>query len=217
MLFYTQDGGLTWQPRNLPIGEPVAFVDSQTGWTAGGAGGNELYVTRDGGYTWQPADFIKAELDAVFYGLPVFSDLQFGVIAVTIGETGASRVEFYNTQNGGQSWQMSGLMPLDPQNEPGGMVPVSVVGPLSMAAADESANQLFTFGTLGLQKDQAQPSSLPDGVVEIQFINELEGWAKTVQSTCTGEKSVFSSTLSCSVSEGLWKTLDGGRNWTQIR
>jgi hypothetical protein len=52
-LIKTEDGGNTWVVLDLPIGEKVYFQDALTGWTAGGVGGNELYVTEDGGKTWQ--------------------------------------------------------------------------------------------------------------------------------------------------------------------
>ena len=51
-LFRTQDGGLTWQPLAIPIAAPVFFVDPQTGYTQGGATGEERYTTLDGGASW---------------------------------------------------------------------------------------------------------------------------------------------------------------------
>ena len=53
LLYVTEDGGLTWQQREAPLGEPVTFVDANTGWTAGGPAGDELYRTLDGGQSWQ--------------------------------------------------------------------------------------------------------------------------------------------------------------------
>jgi photosystem II stability/assembly factor-like uncharacterized protein len=53
LLLKTEDGGNTWTALDLPIGEEVFFENPRTGWTAGGVGGNELYLTSDGGVTWQ--------------------------------------------------------------------------------------------------------------------------------------------------------------------
>ncbi len=53
-MFFTQDGGRSWQERSIPIGEEVHFLNPNDGWTAGGATGKEFYQTNDGGMTWQP-------------------------------------------------------------------------------------------------------------------------------------------------------------------
>jgi hypothetical protein len=50
-LFVTNDGGATWQERSLPLGEPVTFLDTQRGMTAGGPQ-DEIYYTKDGGQSW---------------------------------------------------------------------------------------------------------------------------------------------------------------------
>lgn len=52
-MFFTQDGGLTWHERYIPIGEQVRFPNPNEGWTTGGATGMENYRTEDGGKTWQ--------------------------------------------------------------------------------------------------------------------------------------------------------------------
>jgi hypothetical protein len=218
LLFRTQDGGLTWQSLSLPVGEPVHFIDLQHGWTAGGASGGDLFNTQDGGRTWQLVNFIQVDAGSVFYGLPEFSDPLNGLIAVTVNNGGQPRLEFYRTQDGGKNWQLSGLQPLDPENEPGVMVPVSVTSASTLIVADEPAETLFTFGSRGLAADQAQITSLPAGVVDIQFVTPLEGWAKTIEAACTGDKILGSTTpFNCQVSEGLWQTLDGGATWNKIR
>lgn len=59
-LFYTGDGGVSWQERDMPLGEAVTFLDDQEGSTAGGPDGGLLYSTLDGGRTWQqqePSEF----------------------------------------------------------------------------------------------------------------------------------------------------------------
>ena len=52
-LLKTDDGGKTWAAYDLPIGEPVYFNTPLSGWTTGGAAGNEWFTTTDGGVTWQ--------------------------------------------------------------------------------------------------------------------------------------------------------------------
>jgi photosystem II stability/assembly factor-like uncharacterized protein len=218
VLFATTDGGQTWQTRTLPIGEPVKFVDALNGWTAGGASGGELYTTRDGGLTWQDAAFLDNSARTVFYGLPEFSDAKNGQVAVTIVEPGQPRLEYYRTQDGGQTWEISGLIAIDPENEPGMMLPTALLGDQNIIAVDESLNRLFASGDQGILPSQPQAASLPEGVVEINFISALEGWVKTVRAMCSGEKSPEATQpINCQVREGLWQTLDGGLTWTPIR
>ena len=50
-LLATNDGGLTWVERELPLGEPVVFTDAQNGRTAGGPL-DQVYFTEDGGQSW---------------------------------------------------------------------------------------------------------------------------------------------------------------------
>lgn len=50
-LLATKDGGLTWQERDLPLGEPVVFQDELHGWTVGGPL-NQAFYTDDGGVSW---------------------------------------------------------------------------------------------------------------------------------------------------------------------
>ena len=51
-LFATEDGGLTWEERSIPLGEPVEFRNSQDGWVTGGPTDDVFYQTQDGGRSW---------------------------------------------------------------------------------------------------------------------------------------------------------------------
>jgi hypothetical protein len=50
-LLATEDGGSTWQERNIPLGEPVVFQDEKRGWVSGGPL-EQTYTTKDGGGSW---------------------------------------------------------------------------------------------------------------------------------------------------------------------
>ena len=129
-LLKTADGGISWKAYELPIGEPVFFDTPQSGWTAGGVAGNELYTTADGGLTWQaeelkatdlpvenqllPDEQIAAELPGQVERLD-FSDAQTGW-AVTVegdcqGEKGSPDYacrqvsSLWKTVDGGRTWQ----------------------------------------------------------------------------------------------------------------
>jgi photosystem II stability/assembly factor-like uncharacterized protein len=218
LLFHTRDGGDTWQDMTIPVGEAVRFITSQLGWTAGGPAGDEFYMTRDGGLTWESAAFIHDGPGMVNYSLPEFSDPQNGILLVTIIEAEESRLEQYTTQDGGSTWQLVGLVPLGTQVQPGTAVPADTIDAEAVVAADSTSNLLYSSENAASQPLSLTSSGLPAGVVEIMFISPQEGWLKTFQSTCSGEKTVSrASEFFCSFNESLWKTVDGGLNWEKIR
>lgn len=61
-LLTTEDGGLTWEELELPLGEPVVFLDSLYGWTAGGPR-DQVYYTDDGGRSWTLSE--NTSVDAI--------------------------------------------------------------------------------------------------------------------------------------------------------
>jgi photosystem II stability/assembly factor-like uncharacterized protein len=217
-LFGTNDGGKTWQRLSIPIGAPVNFSDAQTGWTAGGIQGDEFYVTRDGGVTWKPAGFIKLDSGTAYYSLPSFNDPTSGLLPVTVADPNRPRLEYYATTDGGVTWELVNAIPLDAAAVPGAPVPSAVIGPQALLAVDRAAERLLSSGEQGLLGPQPEPASLPEGVVELSFSTPLDGWAKTAQTVCSGEKTVTTaSAFSCLSSQGLWQTSDGGRSWVKIR
>jgi photosystem II stability/assembly factor-like uncharacterized protein len=129
-LFKTTDGGHTWTRLTLPIGEPVYFVTSEIGWTAGGASGEELYRTQDGGLTWSPQviQSVSASINQRrLYQLPRFENEQEGVLPLVVVGGPETQIEFYTTQDGGQSWNLSTSVPVD--QEIGGISELDMVTP----------------------------------------------------------------------------------------
>ena len=218
LLFFTRDAGETWQDLPIPIGEPVNFITNQVGWTAGGAAGDEFYKSLDGGVSWESAVFLNDEPGNVVYNLPEFSDPINGTLLVTINEVDHSRIEQYRTQDGGTTWQFISAIQMDLSGQPGIAIPAVVVEADKILVVDTQTNLLYKSDNASLDPMKPASGELPDGIVEIQFISSVEGWAKTVQSSCSGEKSSVSNTgFSCSFHEDLWKTSDGGLNWELVR
>jgi photosystem II stability/assembly factor-like uncharacterized protein len=83
-LLATEDGGRTWQERELPLGEPVVFQDALRGWIAGGPQ-DQVYFTEDGGESWILSEN-KTALD--------FSMLSFGDQQLLAGELPKGMVAF---------------------------------------------------------------------------------------------------------------------------
>ena len=51
-LFFTADGGRTWDERDIPVSGTIDFSDTHTGQIFGGPQGDEIYQTADSAQTW---------------------------------------------------------------------------------------------------------------------------------------------------------------------
>lgn len=109
MVWRSEDGGQTWQPRPLPEAlmlRTVSFLSDRRGWVGGtrwqpftGLAAGVIYATQDGGESWFPVS--DQDLPAIIH-MRWFSPDE--AVAVCRPETsGATGV--YRTQDGGQSWQ----------------------------------------------------------------------------------------------------------------
>ena len=194
-LFRSADGGQTWQEANIPIGEPVAFLTPQIGFTAGGPAGNELYRTADGGDSWKAQSVAQglAPGEMPLYHLPQPQGGLNATLPAVIRSENNPRLEVYFTQDGDLSWVLQSSQPLagDP-TLPGGLPP----------AIESQA------------VPQAEPGrSLPEGTTQISFSDALHGWALVAVANCTGQKGV--EPVTCTTQSQLWVTSDGGLTWTE--
>ncbi len=95
-LFATKDAGLTWQERVLPLGESVAFLDAQRGWTYGGPQ-DQTFYTEDGGQTWNQTGSLPDELSTK----PAISNLPTQALAGIDGnQLGVVKLEMVGGQTG---------------------------------------------------------------------------------------------------------------------
>lgn len=202
-LLVSEDGGHSWEERNLPIGEPVFFLDANRGWTAGGPAGNELYVTEDGGYNWRQQILdLPADRRATI-GLPRIKDQQNGVIPVAIRGISGNQILKYHTVDGGETWQL---------DEKEIAVTALDMGNLSL--------ELFT------SPDYQPPSnlhSLPANARAVEFADEQNGWVVTQSGSCQHDKAGINGEqgkheiLQC---QQIWQMLaseDGGFSWREIK
>ena len=209
-LFRTTNGGQTWEEQSLPIGAPVYFVDAQTGWTAGGPAGDELYVTHDGGETWSGLE-LTAETSfrpgPALYALPTFVD-GTGVMPVTLAGDD-SRVAFFVSHDNGQTWQPADEIPIPVAHSLDTSLPISIVDADTWLIANPETGALLT--TRDTTKTTTPLDAAP---LQIQFATPDAGWALTFSATCTGTKGAPD--FQCAVQTGLWKTENGGESWTRI-
>ncbi len=192
LLLQTTDGGQTWQSRSLPVGAAVRFSSDMTGWVAGGPAGDELYRTDDGGRTWT---LVTLNHDAArwFTDLPAFVNETTGWLPVTVADGAESRVLVYATRDGGLTWTLAQTAPL--------------AGEPTM-----KASLRLIDGQLRLT-DQAVPA----GAGQTTW-SGLTGWAQTAVSQCQGQKAAATTaeTFRCVTETNLWRTVDGGQNWTVL-
>lgn len=101
LVFKTTDGGMTWTMQlnvsNMQLFYAVTFVDTNTGWAAGGdygfPGTGFIMKTIDGGETWSTQ---ASGLSQSVRGLD-FLDRQYGYAVLRDGR-------ILNTRNGGSTW-----------------------------------------------------------------------------------------------------------------
>jgi photosystem II stability/assembly factor-like uncharacterized protein len=116
-LMKTLDGGLTWQPYDLPMAGEVNFTSPLDGWMRGSAA-DQLFYTTDGGHTWLPGEPNGKTLSVTTYpegtALSGWQTSSTGWAATSQGEcTGEKftsaftcKIEraLWQTLNAGQSW-----------------------------------------------------------------------------------------------------------------
>jgi len=224
-LFKTTDGGHTWTRLTLPIGEPVYFVTSEIGWTAGGASGEELYRTQDGGLTWSPQIVLSVSAPINprrLYQLPKFKNEQAGVLPVVVVDGPATQVEFHTTQDGGQTWHLVKSVPVDQEIAPGVQIPLAIFDTESwMIIVPERAEALkisndHTTTVVG-QDD------LIGGISELDMVTPSAGWARYMAGDCPhapqtprDPQSSVETLIHCSLEVKLLRTDDGGQTWNVL-
>ncbi len=210
-LFGTVDGGKTWTRLDIPFGGPVYFVTPLTGWIAGGPTGDQLYLTQDGGQSWV-SQALPAPVDTVFlYQLPSFTDEQHGSLPVGVNDPSGSRVDFYITADGGQTWQVSSSAVLSQAVSSEALPPLSIQANGDWILVDLQAPAILTSQN-GVQSSTPIPSgSLAEGITALDMVGSSYGWARYDKGNC---QPAPDDALTCQSEAGLLATSDGGSTWS---
>ena len=218
-LFKTSDGGRSWERLAIPIGAPVVFASEEAGWTAGGAAGNELYTTRDGGQNWTAQTVPGPEDQRRLPQLPVFTDTQVGLLPVVVNSEGGSRVDFYSSADGGQTWQPKSSVSLTRSFGPGSRPPLSIFSAGDWILLDPGSRQVASSLGSVQAVSPAGPDAMPAQIVELDMTTPEVGWARTASGDCQpapGGGAGSEPALFCTTQTGLLQTSDGGRSWTAL-
>jgi hypothetical protein len=220
-LYATQDGGLTWEKRSAPLGEPVVFVDPGRGWMVGGPTGDGFYRTLDGGLTWEPQQLPGLPDGSVYLGQPQFTTPRDGLLPVTLLAEPLARLLIFASDDGGDTWVLDREVALAPGSQPGGPVPFDRLAD-TWRVSDPAAAGLMVFEEredtgASIAQDAA---GLPAGTVQLDFVSAEHGWALVQDNRCNGDKipgdQPDSEPLTCWKDTRLFWTEDGGLNWLEV-
>ena len=227
-LFKTTDGGNTWTQLSIPIGEPVYFVTSEIGWIAGGAAGDEFYRTQDGGMTWHSQTIVRPTTGNIsqrhLYQLPTFENINDGVLPVMITDGDTTQVEFYVTNDSGESWNLATRVPVDREIAPGSPLPLTVFDTRRWLIVAPNSNQLLktsnrTDTTMVMSQDR-----MTAGITKLDMVTPGVGWAEynsgncapVAQANATSLSSPQQSSIRCTSETRLLRTNDGGQTWIRL-
>lgn len=225
-LFATQDGGLTWVERALPLGEAVRFVDPARGWVVGGPGGGQLFHTQDGGLSWEaqilPLTGYLA-YDSAYIGLPQFRDARNGYLPVTLVNGDTSRLVLFETSDGGATWHPGTTRTLGGSSPPARTVPFSLEAGGGWWAAGPDAGRLYRASPDGAEAVPQSAGDFPGDVLALDFTDSETGWVLAQEGICSGTKLPYgeslppgSEPLRCQSTTRLLSTINGGNTWSEL-
>jgi photosystem II stability/assembly factor-like uncharacterized protein len=181
MLFRTINGGVSWQTLPMPVGGPVEFVTTTTGWLADGnqgEGAPRFYVTSDGGRHWTPetlsppAGFTRGQAT---YSIPAFTT-PADVIVAAYDNGSRSAAGFYQTSDRGAHWHLAATVPAG--NPAGDVSPsAAVIGPAQWISVAVGGNNITDVTQDGAHQVTVSPAGLPPGGVgDPSFTSSKSGW-----------------------------------------
>jgi photosystem II stability/assembly factor-like uncharacterized protein len=216
----TDDGGNTWSPLPIPpVAGYLSFASPTLGWLDGGTDGSSLYRTTDGGSTWQPVALpVPAEAGPIVsYGLPELTSAGAGLLPVTYNDgQGRTEVGVWETQDFGETWGLSSLVPLEGVVGPGSDPPdASFITPESLVIQDPGSAAATVVSTPaaarqeGAAKTQELPAaSAPSGLMPFAAApGGGDAFGVVERNSCTTK-------TECTSVNELLVTEDGGRTWS---
>ncbi len=221
MLFRTSDGGKSWTPLSIPIGEPVYFIDRDVGWTAGGPDGDQLFKSEDGGRSWQPqAPFdSSAQSQKRYYQLPRFKDEREGVLFALAPEGTKTQVEAYRSHDGGASWSLEMRAQVDQAVSDASDLPTGISSPDDwLLLAPQRQTMVSRARGAAATMTQSRDNKTA-GIHRLDMGSGQAGWGWYSAGDCTfvrGSPSLPKTQLNCTRENALLRTQDGGKTWQTL-
>lgn len=211
-IYKTSNGGMSWElvhrvgsgsadgTLKLPVEgiiNGMTFRDLDTGWITGQAvqnGVSFLFITKDGGSTWQHQELTlpdEINNDLISVQAPVFFNETYGKLPVYFVSDPTGFL-LYSSLDGGETWSDTTL--------------VSINGKVDVISMQTAV--IWDGKEVGMTRDGGTTwgmvetgLNISDSLVQIDFVNQLEGWALALQPG----------------GSNLYKTQDGGVLWEQLR
>lgn len=232
-LFKTHDAGKSWEKLDLPGGEPVYFINTETGWTLGGSGEDSLYTTQNGGLTWEPQVVLSKTEGIINYQLPSIDATGHGLLAVFTTLPNQTRLAIYQSSDYGKTWFLSSETKTASSGGQSISFSIPTDGQWTATLSDGQVLQGSIKGTetiaraslIGGAPGTAGQSALPDhplpaqGIYHLDMASETNGWAVRQSGDCTTNPSANNSSKpsrTCSTSVNLLHTTDGGLTWKTL-
>lgn len=218
-LFKTDNGGLTWSRLDIPFGEPVIFINQDTGWTTGGPDGRGFYRSMDGGVTWHPQYVLSQPQQAgveARYQNPVFTTDRKGFLPLVTNSGSRASIQVYTSQDGGNSWIPNGEQDIQ-SVDPSLVLPFSIINEEKAVLVHPDTGNIYQVehsapDSLSLTSQPALPS-----ILQLDMASATTGWAIQVTGECKNvENGAHTMKKSCTSAQDLLRTRDAGRSWETL-
>ncbi|OGO32003.1 MAG: hypothetical protein A2Z16_16755 [Chloroflexi bacterium RBG_16_54_18] len=224
VLFKTDNGGISWERQEIPVGEPVYFINPEVGWTSGGTAGQELYRSTDGGETWQLQNLINLPHVVGYsyrYQNPVFSSSQKGFLPVVVNDGSHTSLRVYFTEDGGVSWEFNRISQNIQDIDPTIDLPFSALNEDKAVLVHPYSGD--TYRVEHSQEISIFASNLPSisSLLQLDMVSPTTGWARQITGNCDLEPvspviTGTPETKSCSSTQLLLRTQDSGNSWESL-
>ena len=211
-LWFTHDGGTSWQKGDAPSGEDLVFLSESFGFQKAHDRTDALYLTRDGGLSWSlfTAQQAAGEFgEAAQMQLPLRSGKQ---ILLPVAAKGSGLLRWYALDEATQGWNLAFEVPLSP-GYPLALLPLSLnadAQPTGWLALDVAAARS------ALPLEPSAGASEPT-LLEVSSADGTNAWALWAASSC-GDPALadLPEARACQARHYLLQSADQGSSWSQL-